>query len=332
MRRIRFGIAGCGGIAARFARALKLSPEVELAACAARDLERAEAFAREHSFWEKSVRPYGSYQELMEDPDVDAVYIATVHTTHAQIARQAILAAKAVLCEKPFFTNSREAREVIALAREKSVPVMEAFWTRTLPAYRKAKEWIREGRIGEVTLMRAAFCFCNPYTEESRSHRIWNPEVGGGAMLDIGVYPYEYVTGILEAPPEEFHYTVLPGPSGVDATVAMTLQYPGVLAECLASIAGHMDTNARISGTKGYIEQSVFYGAREARLYDNGGQLLETFQDPQEEGFVHEIAHFAELLRTGQTESLWIPLNDTLDFAEKADLVLGALRGRDQGA
>ncbi|RKJ41813.1 gfo/Idh/MocA family oxidoreductase [Acutalibacter sp. 1XD8-33] len=326
MENIRFGIAGCGGIAARFAKALVLSAGTELAACAARNLDRAQAFAQAHGQG-KPVRAYGNYQELMEDPNVDAVYIATVHTTHAQIAKQAILVGKAVLCEKPFFTNSREAREVIALAREKSVPMMEAFWTRTLPAYRKAKEWIREGKIGDVTLIRAAFCFCNPCTEQSRSHRIWNPEVGGGAMLDIGVYPYEYVTGILEAPPEKFHYTVLPGPTGVDATVAMTLEYPGALAECLASIAGHMDTTARISGTKGYIEQSVFYGAREARLFDNQNRLLEEFQDSQEEGFVHEIAHFVDLLRSGKTESRWIPLADALDFAEKADLVLGALRG-----
>lgn len=315
---INFGIIGCGGIAARFAKALASSKEASLYACAAREQSRAEAFAREHG----AEKAYGDYQSLLRDEKVDAVYIATVHTAHAQNARDCILAGKPVLCEKPFFTNAREAREIVTLARERQVLTVEAFWTRMLPAFRKVKEWIDGGKIGEVQLIRAAFCFCMPYREEMRRHRLWDPRQGGGALLDLGVYPYEYVTGLMGGPPLELYSATLPGPTGVDLTVSMTLKYKSALAECLASMGGWMDDTAIISGTNGYIKQPKFWGSREAKLYDAGGSLVERFYDPEEEGFVHEIAHFAELVRSGATESPLIPLEDTLDFAQRVEGIL----------
>lgn len=322
MNQVKFGIIGCGNIAARFAKALAASPEARLYACAARDLERAQAFAGEHG----AARAYGSYQALWEDCEVDAIYIATIHNTHAEIAKGCILAGKAVICEKPFFTNAREAEEVIRLAREKSVLAMEAFWTRAMPAYRKVKEWIAEGRLGKIQLIRAAFCFQVPYNEKTRDHRLWNPEAAGGALLDAGVYPYQYVTGIMDGPPERITAVVLPGPSGVDASVAMTLEYPEALGDCLTSIAAKMDDTAVISGEKGLIRQEYFLGSRRAELYDSRGELVERFEDPMEEGFVHEIAHFVELYRGGKTESPWIPLEDNLDFARRAEEILAKLK------
>ena len=315
---INFGIIGCGGIAARFAKALAASPEARLYACAARDQARADAFAQEHGA-EKS---YGDYAAILRDEKVEAVYIATIHTAHAQAARDCILAGKPVLCEKPFFVNAREARAVIDLARERQVLCVEAFWTRMLPAYRKVKEWIDGGKIGEVRLIRAAFCSFVPYREEMKRHRLWDPRQGGGALLDIGVYPYEYVTGLLGGPPSELYSATLPAPTGVDLTVSMTMKYKSALAECLASIGGWMDDTAVISGTNGYIKQPKFWGGRDAELYNAGGSLVERFYDPESEGFVHEIAHFAELYHSGATESPLIPLEDTLDFAQRVEGVL----------
>lgn len=315
---INFGIIGCGGIAARFAKALASSKEASLYACAAREQSRAEAFAQEHG----AEKAYGDYQSLLRDEKVDAVYIATVHTAHAQNARDCILAGKPVLCEKPFFVNAREAREVITLARERQVLTVEAFWTRMLPAFCKVKEWIDGGKIGEVQLIRAAFCFCMPYREEMRRHRLWDPRQGGGALLDLGVYPYEYVTGLMGGPPLELYSATLSGPTGVDLTVSMTLKYKSALAECLASMGGWMDDTAVISGTNGYIKQPKFWGCREAELYDASGSLVERFYDPETEGFVHEIAHFAELVRSDATESPLIPLGDTLDFAQRVEGIL----------
>lgn len=323
MKQVRFGIIGCGIIAERFAKALKRSPAAQLYACAAREHERADAFAKKHG----AKKAYGHYQAILEDKDVDAIYIATVHTTHARIARESILAGKPVLCEKPFFTNEKEGEEIISLAREKQILTMEGFWTRTLPAYHKAKDWIKNGKIGEIRLIRTAFCFPFPYTQQTKNHRLWNPKVGGGALLDAGVYPYQYVTGIMDAPPEEVNAAIQYAPSGVDATVSMILKYPSAMADCLTSINGYMDTTAILSGTQGYIKQYHFLGTRKAELYDNQNELIECFEDPEEEGFVHEIAHFVSLLHAGKTESAWIPLNDTLDFARCADSILGKLEG-----
>ena len=318
MEKLRFGILGCGGIAHRFALALERSEAGELVACAARDPARAQAFAAAHG----GVRACGSYEELVNDPSVEAVYVATVHTAHAQAARLCIEAGKAVLCEKPFFVNGREAREITALAREKHVLVMEAFWTRLMPAYQKAKDWIRAGRIGQVRLIRAAFCFPMPVNEQTVRHRLLDPAVGGGALLDVGVYPYEYVTGLMDGPPDHLTTSVLTGPTGVDESVAMILRYDrGVLADCLASIGGVMDDVATISGTEGFIKQYYFPGCRKTELY-RGLELAETFEDPEEEGFVHEIAHFARLYRSGRTESDVIPLADTVDFADRVESIL----------
>lgn len=320
MEKLKFGIIGCGSIAARFAKALEKSEGAELIACAARQEERAAAFAAEHGV----PRHYGSYEALLADEEVQAVYIATVHTAHAQAAKACILAGKAVLCEKPFFTNSKEAREVIDLAREKQVLVMEAFWTRTVPAYAKVKEWIADGKIGDVSLIQAAFGFCVPYVEETKNHRLFNPEVGGGAMLDAGVYPYEYAAGIIGEHPEKVTAVVQRHETGVDASVVMTLEFPcGAIADCMTSIAGFNHDDALISGSRGFIRQCHFIGSRRAELYSNFGGLQEVFEDPEEEGFVHEISHFVACYRAGKTESELIPLDDSLDFACRAEEILG---------
>ncbi|MBQ8972351.1 MAG: Gfo/Idh/MocA family oxidoreductase [Clostridia bacterium] len=319
MDKIRLGILGCGGIASRFAKALNKSTEGMLYACAAREWDRAQAFGQAHG----ARKVYGDYDALLADPEVQVVYIATVHTTHADAAKRCIEAGKAVICEKPFFINEKEAQETIALAREKGVLIMEGFWTRTMPAYLKAMEWIREGKIGDISFIRAAFCFNYPLNEQTKEHRLWNPALGGGALLDAGVYPYEYVTGIMGEPPIEMHTMIRRGPTGVDDTAVMTMRWSnGVIADCMTSITGYMDDVAVISGSKGYIKQYYFLGCRKTELYLGQGAPVETYEDPEEEGFVHEIAHFVELYRDGKKESDLIPLRDTLDFARRAEAIL----------
>jgi len=309
--KMRFGIIGCGGIAARFAEALKQSESAQLYAAAARDPQRAAEFAQKHG----ALKSYGSYQELLEDPEIDCVYIATVNSTHAPIAEMCIAAGRPLICEKPFFMSLEEGNRVIAAARKAGVLIMEGMWSRCIPAYHKVKQWIREGKIGDVRLIRSAFCFPVPYTEETKNHRLFDPLTGGGACLDVGVYPYEYATGIMDALPDECRILKVMGPTGVDLSVGLFLKYnSGVIADCLASIAGIMTEDAVIGGSAGYILQKRFYGSKRCELYDTGGTLLEGFDDPVEEGFVHEIEHFCEMLREGRLESCNIPLSDTLDF------------------
>ena len=319
MEALRFGILGCGAIAARFAKALSKSDCAELYAVAARDAERAEAFRAEHG----AAEAYGDYRALAEDPKVDAVYIATVHSAHAACAKLCIAAGKAVLCEKPFFVSSAEAEEVIALAREKGALIMEGFWSRTVPAYHKVKEWLAAGLIGEVKLIRADFCFNVPYNDATKHHRLFRPEAAGGALLDAGVYPWEYVTGIMGRAPDSFSWALDRGPTGVDTSVAITMKYEGgPIAQCAASITASLDTVAVLSGTEGHIAQDYFVGSRRCVLYDRAGNPIETFEDPETEGFVHEIAHFASLYRSGRLESDLIPLSDNLDFVRAAERIL----------
>ncbi|MBQ9030930.1 MAG: Gfo/Idh/MocA family oxidoreductase [Parasporobacterium sp.] len=309
---VRFGIIGCGFIARRFAKALEQSESAVLYAAAARNRERAEEFASEYG----GVKAYGSYEALLRDPEVDAVYIATVNSTHAEIARMCIEAGKPVLCEKPLFMSRKEAQEVIRASRETGVLIMEGMWTRCLPAYHQTKRWIAEGKIGQVKLIRAAFCFPMPYNRETKDYRLFNPATGGGSWLDVGVYPYEYITGIMGGAPEDVRFLHETGPTGVDLSVGMILRYrSGTIGDCLSSIAGYMDEDAVAAGSEGYIIQRNFFGSRRTELYDNQGKLLDSFDDPEEEGFVHEISHFCGLLRDGKTESDWIPMTDSLDFA-----------------
>ena len=319
MSKIKFGIIGCGRIADRFAKALAKSPVAELYACAARDQAKADAFAAENG----AEAAYGSYQALLDDPNVQAVYIATVHTTHAECAKMCIDAGKPVLCEKPFFVNEMEAKEVIAYAKEKKVLIMEGFWSRLVPAYHKAKEWIRDGKIGDIRTIHASFCFNVPYNDMTKNNRLWNPETAGGALLDAGVYPYQYVTGIMDGAPDDMNFMLQRGPSGVDATVAMTLKYnSGTIAECLTSISSSADTTAIISGSEGQIKQYYFVGSRKCELLDRKGEVIDSYEDPEEEGFVHEIAHFVQLMNDGKLESDLIPLEDNLDFMRKVDMIL----------
>ncbi len=328
MEQLRFGILGCGNIAEYFMAAVRQCPEATVAACAARSPERAEAFARRHGI----PKAYGSYQELIEDPAVQAVYIATVHSTHAACAKAAVLAGKAVLCEKPFFTNTREAEEGIALAKARGILMMEAFWTRTMPAYHKVKGWIRQGRIGKTALIQASFGFCVPFSEAMRHQRLWDPETAGGAILDAGVYPYQYITGIMESYPDDFEYALEYGPTGVETKAAMILRFrSGVMVECLASMVAVAHDDAIISGSDGFIIQKHFIGSRRCELYDRTHRLVEAYDDPVEDPYVHEIHHFADLFRTGKIESDWIPLADNLDFMHRADRMRGITSKEQEG-
>lgn len=317
MKKVKFGILGCGQIAHRFAAALLRAGDAELTACAARDPERARCFAASHG----SIFACSSYEELVRRPDVDAVYIATVHSAHAGNAELCIRAGKAVLCEKPFFTNADDAKRIIHLAQDKHILIMEGMWTRMLPAFIRCKQWIDSGKIGTPTLLRAAFCFSNPYQADSR---LWKTETCGGAFFDVGIYPYEFAVGLLGEKPKSILPAVQYAPSGVDATSAFIMLFEsGAVAECLSSINGYMEDDAVISGTKGYIRMQHFWRCRKAELFRNNGELLDCFDDPEQEGFIHEIDHFVQMYRAGFMESMLVPLSDTLDFAETADKILG---------
>jgi len=187
---VRFGIIGLGGIANRFAGVLKNAEGTSLTAVASRDMVRSEAFAKEYN----AAKAYDNYDALIQDDEVDIVYVALTHNFHFDIIKKCILQGKAVLCEKPFVTTQKDADELIELAKEKNVLLMEAMWSRCLPTFRKARDWVAGGLIGKPQLVQAAFCFHIPFDAD---HRLFNPELAGGSLYDGGVSPIEFATGIL---------------------------------------------------------------------------------------------------------------------------------------
>jgi predicted dehydrogenase len=189
----RWGIAATGGIAASFAQALHETEGAELVAVCSRTQDRADAFAREHGI----PRAHGSYEALAEDPEVDVVYVATPHSRHCNDAIRYLEAGKHVLCEKPLAVDQREAARMVATARANDRFLMEAIWSRFLPAYRELGRILAEGRIGEVRLVEADFGFAARFDPE---HRLFAPELAGGAMLDLGIYPVQLAHLVLGPP------------------------------------------------------------------------------------------------------------------------------------
>lgn len=309
MEKVRFGIIGLGNIAARFARVLGSAGGGELAAVAARDKRRAERFAAEFG----AQRSYGSYRELMREPQVELVYIALPHNLHFAAAKECLLSGKSVLCEKPMVLSAAQAGELCELARQKHLLLMEAMWTRCLPAIRRATEWAQSGRIGRISLITASFCSRAEFNPESR---LFNPALAGGALYDIGVYPLMFAMGIAGGQPLEVTGTAELCPTGVDVCNAFTLRFSsGALAALASATTTYALPDGIVYGAKGRIILPSFYRAESAELYDDAGTLLERYEAPCPDGFIYEIEHAARLLREGAIESPLIPWRDSIACA-----------------
>ena len=245
-RPVRWGILGTGHIASRFAEALSTLPDVRLLAVGSRRRATAEAFARRH----RAERTYGSYVELAADPDLDIVYVASPHALHRDHSLLCLEAGKAVLCEKPFALNAREAREVVAAARTRGLFCMEAMWTRFLPTMRRLIELLDAGTIGEVRMVSAQLGFPS---EPDPTSRLFDPALGGGALLDLGVYPLALASQLLGQPVDVASAATF-GATGVDEQCALLLRYEGGrIASLGASLRNLAPNEAHIAGSTGEI-------------------------------------------------------------------------------
>ena len=314
MNKIRWGILGTGSIATQFSSALKALEDCTLAAVASRSAERAEKFAKEFQI-EKA---YAGYEALIKDPDIDVVYIGLHHTEHKKEAKLCLEHKKAVLCEKPFTLNSRDTKELIDLAKENKVFLMEAMWTKFLPATQRIKKWIDEGKIGKVLHIRASFGF---RFEFDYNHRLFNPDLGGGALLDLGVYPITYATFLLNRLPDKIYSSAIMGKSGVDEQNVILLHYnDGALADLSSAFCAQIGSDAVILGEKGYIKVKEFFKADTAYLYDNNHQCIDSFKKPHiVNGYEYEAAEVNRCLREGLLESPINPLQSTLDVMNIMD-------------
>jgi len=308
--KIKFGIVGCGRISHKFAEAVDSVENAVLVSVSASKKEKADEFAK--LFDVKNA--YGSYDELIFDNEIDIIYIGLTNNFHYEIAKKCIENGKNVLCEKPLTLTFEETTDLCDLAKTNNVFFMEAMWTRCLPAFQKAKSWVRDGKIGKTTLINADFCLFFPF---NKSDRVYNLELGGGALYDLGVYPIGFVTGIMDKKPLKTQSIGHIGVSGVDEYSVITMKFDddtiGILK---TAINVSKPVEATIHGENGYILLKDFSSARDCFLYDNKNNLIESFHDDVENGFIHEIIHTTQMLLTNKKESTLMPLEDTIYCAK----------------
>lgn len=316
MEPIRWGILGTGSIADKFATGLQDTPDAVLAAVGSRSLETAKAFA--DRFGNPNV--YGSYQDLVNDPDVDTIYVATPHPMHYAAVRLSLEAGKGVLCEKPFTLNAREAADLIGYARERKLFLMEAMWSRFLPAAQKFRQLVADGAIGEPRILHADFGFRHGTGDPA--HRLFAPELGGGALLDVGVYVTSLASWIFGRPQTIASFGHL-GPTGVDEQAALIFGYEGgAFAQLTAAVRTATPQEVTLMGTEGTLRiHPLWWKATELTL-SRPGEDDETFDLPFEgNGYNYEAAEAGRCLREGLLESPTIPLDETLAIMETLDAV-----------
>lgn len=314
MKKVKWGIIGAGGISSTFATALNSLEDVELTAVASRSMDRAREFADRF----KIRKAYASYEELALDPEIDVIYIGTPHTEHKDNAALCITHGKAVLCEKPFTLNQKDTQYLISLAKEHNVFLMEAMWTKFLPATKVVKQWIMDKAIGEVRYLNISFGF---NTEFDLNSRLYNPKLGGGALLDLGVYPLTYAIHMMDKLPDQVVSSAYLGRSNVDEINTMILKYnEGTLANLSTAITANTGTDAVIIGDKGKIVVPNFWMADNAKRYDAEGNLVDEYKMQfSVNGYVYEAEEVNRCIRDGKKESDMIPLQDTLDIMKIMD-------------
>lgn len=320
----RWGIAGTGGIADSFTRDLALVPGAEVAAVGSRTLDRAAAFAATHGIG----RAHGSYEELAADDEVDVVYVAGPHTTHRDLTLQFLAAGRHVVCEKPLGLSAAEVQEMIDAARAADRFLLEALWSRFLPAYTELRALLAQGVIGEPRMVEAEFGFVLPFDP---AHRLFDPGLGGGATLDLGIYPIQ-LGHLVFGPPDEVAATGHLSATGVDEHVAAVLRHPGGgITVAKASLTASLRCSATVSGTLGTIELPPFMHRPESLVVRNPDGERTVAAPITGVGLHHEALEVHRCLAAGERESPLHPLADSLALATTLDAVRAALGVRYAG-
>jgi predicted dehydrogenase len=326
---IRWGIVGPGNIAAKVVEDFDLVDGARVAAVASRSLDRAQAFAERHGV----DRAHGSYADIIADPDVDVLYVATPHSQHHAIALAALRAGKALLIEKAFTATTAGATEIVELARESGVFVMEAMWTRFQPAVVALRELVADGAIGEVRSVQADLGGTREYDP---THRLFDMAQGAGALLDLGVYVVSFAQMLLGTP-ERVTAAGSLAPTGADAEASLLLDHgDGRTATLMTSLRNALPGQGRVFGTAGWIDVLPrFHHPTTIVLHRTGAEPETITRRPLGAGYAHELIEVTECLRAGRTESAVMPLADTLAvqtvLGEAADQ-LGVRQAEDPAA
>ncbi|MFE0511736.1 Gfo/Idh/MocA family protein [Streptomyces sp. NPDC058964] len=317
-RNVRWGILATGGIAAAFAADLVDLPDAEIVAVASRSHDPAKAFAERFGI----PRAYGDWESLAGDEDIDVVYVATPHSAHRAAAGLCLEAGRNVLCEKAFTLNAREAGELVALAKERGSFLMEAMWMYCNPLVRRLKALVDDGAVGEVRTVQADFGLAGPFPP---AHRLRDPAQGGGALLDLGVYPVSFAQLLLGEPADVMARAVL-SEEGVDLQTGALLSWEsGALASVHCSVVGGTGITASVTGSRGRIDvPDGFFHPDRFVLHRDGRDPEEFTLDPADgprSSLRHEAKEVMRALRAGETESPLVPLDGTLAVMRTLDAI-----------
>lgn len=317
MQKIRWGIIGCGAIAANFARGLCVLDDAELAAVGSRTEKKARVFAKKHN----AKRAHGSYEQLAADPEVDVVYVATPHPFHMENTILCLEHGKAVLCEKPFAMNARQAEKMIDAAKKANVFLMEAMWTRFIPLTIEIRRLIDKSTIGPVRFFQADFGYA---TDRGAKGRALNPYLGGGALLDVGIYPISFASMVFGDRPGKITSQANIGETGVDEQSGYLFTYDGDgLAALSSAVTTKTPGRAVIAGDDGMIKiHPPFHRAEKATVITPEKETV--IEKPIEgNGYNYQAVEVHDCLRQGKTQSDIMSLKETLSIMETMDEIRG---------
>ncbi len=314
-RKIRWGVLSTGWMAHKFTLALSTLPGAEILAVGSRTPEKADQFGDEF----RIPRRYGSYRELVGDPDLDIIYVASLHPFHFENAKLCLEAGKAVLLEKPFTMTAAEADKLIALAHERNLFLMEAMWVRFCPLFRHLKAEISKGLIGKLRMIQSSYGTRFPWQP---GHRSLNPDLAGGALLDIGVYPISLASFFFGEPPRDIVSKAHLGETGVDEQSAIILEYSqGKLALLSSAVRTGTCHDSFLYGTDGYIRiHGPWWQITDATL-DRNGQETAIHIPKEGSGYNYEAVEAMDCIRLAKIESELMPLDETLQIMLTMDRI-----------
>ena len=312
-KKINWGILGPGKIARKFAEDLSLSETGMLFAVASRDINKAREFGEKHN----SVKHYGSYAELADDPEVDAIYVATPHVFHFENTMMCLKKGKAVLCEKPMGIDREQVETMVREAQSRDLFLMEGIWTRFIPATERMLEILNQNLIGDLSFISADFGFKAPYDPESR---LYNKELAGGSLLDIGIYPI-YLSLLTLGMPENIQAVARMTQTGVDSYCSMLFDYEnGSKANLNSTLEANTPTEAIIYGEKGHVKlHKSFHHAQKITFSTENEEIEEI--PYRGNGYFHEIEEVNQCLFNQQKESTKLPLKTSLELISLLDKV-----------
>lgn len=311
---IRWGIVGAGNIAHTFAKDLALVNNNTLNAVASRSLEKAKSFADMYG----ATNSFGSYEEMFKSDNVDVVYIATPHTSHAELSMLAMDGGKNVLCEKPMGVNMNQVQSMLKKAREKKVFLMEALWSRFNPTIRAVKKLVDTGEIGQIGYLNADFAFYG--LNRDKEGRILNPELAGGSVLDIGIYPI-FLSYLLLGMPKNITAQSKFYKTGVEIQTAMIFEYENAQSMLFSGLSSNSEMKAEIAGSLGSIFIKPRWHETTGYILEKGDEVKDIDVGKLGKGYTYEIEEVQRCLESGKLESdLWSHQN-SMDLCTLMDSV-----------